>query len=189
MERAALIKSLQSQHRLPLGKIRAIVKASERGEKIEPLVALVQEVFSQDQGKRVDTEQFLAATGMESEYLEQLLDTELLLPLEPGLYDQQDLAMAYVYMHGRNMGMKQGDASFYVRLGKQIVEEEMRLRARLTRDLPPEMDAQMTLALVQSARALRSYVIDRLFQLRIAAMSDLEEPAIPEQEKEDVDGP
>jgi len=188
VERAALIKSLQSRHRLPLHKIKGLLEAGERGEDLAPLMALMEEVFGSDQDETMDTGQFLAAAGMEPEQLQQLLEAEMLLPLEPGVYDQQDLAMARIYVRGWTMGLKPGDADYYVRLGKQIVDGEMRLRARLTRDLPPEMDAQMTLVMVQAARATRAYVIDRLFQHRIAAMEDLKDHQLPDQEKDDEGG-
>lgn len=188
VERAALIKALQSQHRLPLGKIKTILKASEEGQDIAPLLALVQEVFGPDQEEKLDTEQFLAAAGMEPEHLQQLLEAELLLPLEPDQYDRQDLAMARVYVRGRAMGLQSADAHYYVSLGKQMVDEEMRLRSRMTRDLSPEIDAQMTLAMVQSARATRAYVIDRLFQHRIAALEDLKDHKLLDPEKDDEGG-
>ena len=185
VELALLIKSLQSQHRLPLGRIKAIVKPSQRGEEIAPLVTLAQEVFGRNHDEKMNTEQFLAATGMEAEHLEQLLKEELLLPLEPSFFDHEDLAMARIYMRSRSMGMKTGDGAYYVRLGKKIVDQDIRLRSRLTRDLPPELDAQVTLGLVQTARAVRSYVIDRLFQQRIASMGDLKEPHNLEPERDD----
>ncbi len=188
VERAALIKNLQSQHRLPLGKIKGVLEAGERGEDLAPLMALMEEVFGQAPEDKLDTEQFLAAAGMEPEHLEQALAKQMLQPLEPGLYDQQDLAMARIYVRGRAMGLRPEDGEYYVRLGKQIVEEEMRLRARLTRDLPPEMDAQVTLGMVQAARATRAYVIDRLFQHRIAAMGDLKDHQLLDREKDDEGG-
>ncbi|RJX35352.1 MAG: MerR family transcriptional regulator [Desulfarculus sp.] len=188
VERAALIRSLQGQHRLPLGKIKAILQASDQGQDIAPLVALAQEVFGQDQGEKLDTEQLLAATSMEPGHLQQLLEAELLLPLEPGLYDQQDLAMARIYVFGHAQGLRPQDVGYYVRLGRRIVDEEMRLRARLTKDLSPELDAQVTLGMVQAARATRSYVIDRLFQHRIAAAEDLKDHKLLGEGKDDEDG-
>ncbi|MEW5913217.1 MAG: MerR family transcriptional regulator [Thermodesulfobacteriota bacterium] len=175
VERAALVRSLQGQHRLPLNKIRHLLSQHDQGQDIAPLVALAQEVFGLVQDDKLDIKQLLAATGMEPEHLQQLLEAELLLPLEPGLYDQQDLAMARIYVAGRARGIRTQDIAYYVRQGKRIVDEEMCLRARLTKDLPPELDAQVSLGLVQAARATRSYVIDRLFQHRIAAAKDLKD--------------
>lgn len=188
VERVALIRGLQGQHRLPLGKIKSILQASDQGQDIAPLLALAQEIFGRDQGAKMDTQQFLQASGMTSEHLEQLLADELLLPLETGQYDQQDLAMARIYVRGHAQGLKPENVAYYVRLGKKIVDEEMRLRSRLTRDLPPELDAQMTLGLVQAARAARSYVIDRLFQLRVAASENLKDQKLLGEERDDEGG-
>ena len=188
VERAALIKSLQSQHRLPLGKIKGILQASDQGQDIAPLLALAQEIFGRDQGSKMDTKQFLKASGLTPEYLEQLLAVGLLLPLEPGKYDQQDLAMARVYARGHDQGLRPEDVAFYPRLGKKIVDQEMRLRSRLTKDLPTAADARATLGLVQAARATRSYVIDRLFQLRVAASEDLKDQKLLGEDGSDEGG-
>ena len=182
VERAALIKTLQGQHRLPLGKIRQLLKASDQGQDIAPLLDLALEVFGRDQSAKMNTKEFLAASGLTAEKLKQLLAAELLLPLEPGQYDQQDLAMAVIYARGLARGMRPQDAAYYPRLGKKIVDHEMRLRERLTRDLPPAADAQVTLALVQAARATRAYVIDRLFQLRVAASENLRDQSLRQEE-------
>jgi len=47
------------------------------------------------------------------------------------------------------------------------VEAEMEMRKTLTADLHHEADAVATLELTRMARALRSYVIDRVFQRRL----------------------
>ncbi|MCF8033398.1 MAG: MerR family transcriptional regulator [Desulfarculaceae bacterium] len=187
VERAGMIKNLQSQHRLPLGKIKILLEAAEQGQDLAPLLALTQEVFGPAQEELMDTKHFLVATGMEPEQLEGLLASELILPLEPGRFDQQDLAMARVYMRGWNAGLQLGDAEYYVRLGKQIVEQEMRLRNRVTRNLPTAQDAEATLAMVQAARATRAYVIDRLFQHRIAAMGGLKDHQLPPEDGDEQD--
>jgi hypothetical protein len=45
----------------------------------------------------------------------------------------------------------------------------------MTHHLSYEADAERTLMMVRAARATRSYVIDRLFQLRIAASKGLKD--------------
>ena len=83
--------------------------------------------------------------------------------------------MGLLYARGLGMGMEVEDLTFYPVLAKQIVDEEMALRRRLTHDLPAELDAGRTLQLVQAARATRSYVIDRIFRLRVASARDLKD--------------
>jgi hypothetical protein len=98
-----------------------------------------------------------------------------MLPLESGRFDREDVAMGVIYAAGLAQGVKVEDMAFYSRLGKQIVDKEIALRRRLTRHLPDEADAGQTLRLVRAARATRSYVIDRLFQHRVAKARSLKD--------------
>jgi hypothetical protein len=63
----------------------------------------------------------------------------------------------------------------YVALCEKIVGQEMAIRRRLTHHLPYDEDAALTIELVKSARMMRAYLIDRLFQRRVAAMKDLKD--------------
>lgn len=67
------------------------------------------------------------------------------------------------------------DLTYYVELGEKIVDSEIALRNRMTRHLPHNEDAGMTLEMVKNARMSRAYIIDRLFQHRIASMRDLKD--------------
>ena len=51
----------------------------------------------------------------------------------------------------------------------------MAVRKRLTHHLPYDEDAALTIELVKSARMMRAYIIDRLFQSRVADMKDLKD--------------
>ena len=168
VERAQLIKRMQNQHRLPLGKIRMILEAQAKGHDPEALIALGQEVFGREQGPLLGKQEFLRQSGLSRGALEGFQAAGLLLPLEPGHFDQQDLAMGRLLAQAQDRGVGPGDLAYYHRLGSQIVDEEMALRLRLTKDLPPTLDAEVTLTLTQGARAMRGYVIDRLFQHRVA---------------------
>jgi DNA-binding transcriptional MerR regulator len=175
VERLALIKTLQNQHRLPLQKIQRLLDLQDQGQEITPLIELNQAIFGQEGGPLLDRQAFLGATGLNPEQLEQLEAANLLLPLEEGLFDQQDAAMGSLFAGGLARGMTVSDMAFYPRLGKQIVDQEMELRQRLTSHLPLAADVALTLQMVQAARATRSYVIDRLFQKRVAASRDLKD--------------
>jgi len=72
-------------------------------------------------------------------------------------------------------GMDPAEVAFYSELGERIVDHEMRLRAKHTAHLPEEQDAQATLRMVQAARAMRIYVVDRLFMRRVAGAEDLKD--------------
>ena len=67
------------------------------------------------------------------------------------------------------------DLVYYIELGEKIVDHEMRLRRRMTHHLPHDQDAAMSMELVKDARMTRAYIIDRLFQHRVATMRDLKE--------------
>jgi DNA-binding transcriptional MerR regulator len=175
VERLALIKTLQNQHRLPLQKIQRLLDLQDQGQEITPLIELNQAIFGQEGGPLLDRQGFLEATGLEPGQLKQLEAANLLLPLEEGLFDQQDVAMGNLFAGGLARGMTVADMVFYPRLGKQIVDQEMELRQQLTSHLPISQDAALTLQMVQAARATRSYVIDRLFQKRVAASRDLKD--------------
>lgn len=175
VERARQVKHMQSHHRLPLGKIKVVLEAQDRGEDPEALIALGQEIFGREQGPLLNKQEFLRQSGLGRKALEAFQDAGLLLPLEPGRFDQRDLAMGRLLAQAQARGVGPGDLAYYNRLGRQIVDEEMALRRRITRDLPFTADAQMTLALTQAARAMRGYVIDRLFQHRVAGARHLKD--------------
>lgn len=176
LERLALIKTLQTRHRLPLGKIRSLLALREQGQDISPLIELNQAIFGQEAGPLLERPAFLEATGLTAAQLDDLLAAGLLLPLQQDQFDQQDLAMGGLYASGLARGLTVQDMSFYPRLGRQMVDQEMALRHRLTSHLPIAQDAALTLQMVQAARATRGYVIDRLFQKRVAASRDLKDP-------------
>lgn len=175
VELTQLIKRMQNQHRLPLGKIRVILEAQAQGQDPEALIALGQEVFGREQGPILNKQEFLRQSGLGRKALEAFQEAGLLLPLEPGRFDQQDLAMGRLLAGALGRGVGPEDLAFYHRLGSKIVDEEMALRSRITKELPPTADAEITLALTQAARATRGYVIDRLFQHRVAGARHLKD--------------
>jgi len=178
LERLALIKTLQTRHRLPLQKIKHLLSLRDQGQEITPLIELNQAIFGEGGGPLLDRQAFCQATGLSPEQLDQLVAANLLLPLQDSLFDQQDAAMGPLYAGALGRGLTVGDMAFYPRLGKQIVDQEMGLRHRLTSHLPITQDAALTLQMVQGARATRSYVIDRLFQRRVAASRDLKDEGL-----------
>lgn len=175
IERLRFIKTMQNNHRLPLSKIRSLLAWRAEGQDVTLRVELVKGVFGESQGPLLDEAAFCQATGLTPDQTKELVRARLLLPLESGHFDQEDVGMGLLYARGLSQGVKVEDLTFYPSLAKQIVDEEMALRHRLTHDLPDEVDAGRTLQLVQAARAMRSYVIDRLFRLRIASAKDLKD--------------
>lgn len=175
IERLRFIKTMQNTHRLPLSKIKNLMAWRAEGQDVTLRVELVKGVFGESHGPLLDEAAFCQATGLTPDQTKELVRARLLLPLESGHFDQEDVGMGLLYARGLALGMKVEDLTFYPLLAKQIVDEEMALRRRLTHDLPAELDAGRTLQMVQAARATRSYVIDRIFRLRIAAARDLKD--------------
>ena len=183
VDRLAFIKEMQTRHRLPLASIKKLLAAREQGQEVEHLARLNLIIFGEDSGDSVGSREFCSRTGLEPDQLEELLRAGLILPLTPGRFDQRDLALGQVFARASKQGITCEDLIFYHRLGSEMVDMEMELRQRLTSHLPDSVDAEMTGRMVQSARAVREYVIDRIFQLRVAAHKSLKDPGLPKGRK------
>jgi hypothetical protein len=83
--------------------------------------------------------------------------------------------MGKMYATVAAYGLGSEDMTEYVAMCDKIVDHEMAIRKRLTHHLPYAEDAALTIELVKSARMMRAYIIDRLFQSRVAAMTDLKD--------------
>ena len=175
VERAAFIRDLQTRHRLPLDKIRNLVRLREEGQEVAPLVDLLHAIFGEAAGPLMDLDAFCRASGLTPAQVKALRRRRLLLPLSEAGFDQADLAAGLRLAGALARGLMPSDLAYYAELGEQIVEREWELRARLTASLSVEQDAALSLQMVQAARAMRGYVIDRLFQLRVAQSRDLKD--------------
>ncbi|MCB2189068.1 MAG: MerR family transcriptional regulator [Deltaproteobacteria bacterium] len=167
--RIAQIRLMQSRHRLSLADIGLLLTRQEQGGDITPLLAVREAVFSKGSGPGLDLAGFAQAVGLEPGDVAKLLEIGVLRPLEPGVFDEEDLALGHVLKTLRGLGVWPGQGSFYPRLAREIVDEELALRRRVVADLEPAANAAATLELIRAARVLRSYVIDREFQHRILA--------------------
>lgn len=175
VERLARIKHLQMEHGLSLDRIGKLLRSEDQGRDITPLVELNRTIFGDSSGAKVDLDAFCKRSGLTIEQAGELLNAGMLLPLEPEQYDEQDIALGAVIAQGLANGLTVDDMSFYNELGRQIVNHEMALRRKVTVDLPFEQDAETTKRMVTHARAMRSYIIDRIFQHRIAKSKHLKD--------------
>lgn len=178
IERIKYIKTIQSRYAFPLGKIKMILARKDQGKDAVPLIELSETIFGSADGTPLNEAAFRDATGLSSKQIKALIESALLLPLEKGRYNEQDAAIGRIYARGLALGITVSDMAFYAVAAKQIVDEEMRLRARFTAHLPEDQDAGLTQGLVQAARATRNYVIDRTFQRRIAAAVHLKDEGL-----------
>jgi DNA-binding transcriptional MerR regulator len=174
--RIQYIQHLQRRHRLSLSEIKQML--AQKGQNLDFSIfsELDTIIFGQMRDTRLlNASDFCATTGLNREQLKDLLTAKLLLPLQEDFFDPQDIGMGKMYAAVSAFGLRSEDMTEYVALCEKIVDHEMAVRKRLTHHLPYDQDAALTIELVKSARMMRAYIIDRLFQNRVAAMNDLKD--------------
>lgn len=175
IERLRLIRRLQERHRLSLAEIRRIIEGADPAD-ITLRLELNDIIFGRRRKRPpLDSRAFCRRAGLKPPELERLLEARLLLPLVPGRFDAEDLAMGKVAARALRAGIRAEDLAYYAAIGEKIVDCEMALRNRMTGHLSDAEDAALTIEMVKSARLCRAYVIDRLFQHRVAGMRRLKE--------------
>jgi DNA-binding transcriptional MerR regulator len=175
VDRAKFIRSMQEKYSFPLERIRKLLTSMDEGRDIAPLVELDTVIFGTKEIPELDQKAFEEATGLTGEQIAELMTAQLLLPLKEGLFADEDVEAGRVFAVSFARGLKATDLSYYAAIAKDIVDHEMRLRKRLTDRLPDGEDARVTAQLTQGARLLRNYVIDRVFQRRVAAATSLKD--------------
>jgi DNA-binding transcriptional MerR regulator len=175
VERAKYIKTIQGTYSFPLDKIKKLLLAKDEGKDITALIELNAVVFGPSEGEALDGEAFRRTTGLTRPQVSELLEANLLMPLEKGVFRRDDIDVGRIYAAAFTRGLKASDLAFYATIAKELVKHEMRLRQRLTGHLPDDRDAQLSADLTRGARALRKYIIDRVFQRRVAGAETLKD--------------
>jgi len=188
IERIEFIKAMQEKYAFPLSKIRMLLSRKERGMDVTPLIELSATIFGNSDSPPLNEAEFCLAAGLKPGEVRKLIKSGLLIPLEKGKFNQQDVAVCGVYGRCFALGAGAADLAFYAEAAKMIVDMEMRLRSKLTGDLPDEQDAEVTRRMVVGARVVRNYVIDRTFQKRVASAGDLKDTTLLTGEKSTTDG-
>ena len=175
VERITFIKVLQSKYRLSLAMIKKFLEEGLSGPELDPILELRSFIFGEPETRELlDREAFCRATGLTVPEVEEWQRAGLLLPLDSDRFDAEDLAIGRILRGCRELGITPAEASFYPRLAREIVDHEMALRDRLIQGLSLEDNATRTLELTRSARALRPYIIDRIFQRRVLARKSID---------------
>lgn len=169
------IQTAQANYRLSLREIKRLLQDTRLEDDLSLQLELHDMIFSQEGEQPLDEADFRDITGLSRAALAELLERGLLLPRTPGCFDSGDVAMGKILAQQHDLGLAPSDVQYYVDLGRQIVDEEIALRQRLTHPLSREEDVAMTMLLVRHARAMRTYVIDRTFQQRIGRMRSLKD--------------
>jgi DNA-binding transcriptional MerR regulator len=173
-QRALLVRQLQTHKRLTLAEIKEYMAGVRDPREIEAVLKLEKVVFGENQvGARYTRARFLQATGLEEAVLDRLLKAALIVPVEEDAFDDEDVAAARVIARSLSFGLRVGDFAHYTRAARELVEKDLRLRARLTRSLDPAEDAERTTEMTRNARFFREYVFDRTFIRAVSRMLTL----------------
>lgn len=175
-DRIKFIQHMQHHHRLSLAEIKQILQSNAGEADLLIRLELNDIIFGKPrQGNLIDKTSFRKATGLTGQQLDDLLSMKLLMPLNTNRFDPEDVDMGLMYARGFSRGLRLEDLGYYLELGEKIVDREMALRRQMTSHLPDEEDATFTIEMVKNARMCRAYIIDRLFQHRVAAMRSLKD--------------
>jgi len=177
IEKILAIRHLQERRYFPLSVIKNILRRMDQGLSLDEAEAIEDAVFGDQADSSdniMDKAQFLEASGLSQDELQTALKIGLIIPYlqEKGrtLYNQEDLRFAKdVLKRILSLGQDLHDLSFYVDLGKQIVDHEMNLRKNAVKDLSKQDNIRITTEISRMADFLRGYIIRRQFQRRVQA--------------------
>ncbi len=175
VERIQAIRHLQETKYFPLSVIRNILRRMDKGLSLEEAEAIEDAVFgvSSEAGNiMVEKGDFLRQTGLTEEQLQMAQKTGLLMPYmqEKGkvLYDQEDIRFARdILKKIMDFGLDIRKLDFYVRLGNEIIDQEISLRKDAVHGTSAKENIRITTDISRVAEFLRSYILKRLFQRRI----------------------
>jgi DNA-binding transcriptional MerR regulator len=178
IEKIHAIRHLQERRYFPLSVIKNILRRMEKGLSLDEAEAIENVVFgsSPDTPEKVmDKAKFLEAAGISNDELQTALKIGLIIPFlqEKGrtFYNQEDVRFAREVLRKIiSFGQDLYELSFYVDLGKQIVEAEMNLRKDAVKGKSQQENIRITTEISRMADLLRGYIIRRLFQRRVQAV-------------------
>lgn len=178
IENILAIRHLQERKYFPLSVIKNILRRMDQGLSLDEAEAIEDAVFGaqpETPDNVMDKAQFLEASGLTNDELLTSLKIGLMIPYlqEKGrtLYNQEDVRFAReVLKKIISFGQDLHELSFYVELGKQIVDHEMNLRKFAVKGKTQQENIRVTTEISKMADLLRGYIIRRLFQRRVQAV-------------------
>jgi DNA-binding transcriptional MerR regulator len=178
IENILAIRHLQERKYFPLSVIKNILRRMDQGLSLEEAEAIEDAVFGaqpETPDTVMDKAKFLEASGLTNDDLLTALKIGLMIPYlqEKGrtLYNLEDVRFAReVLKKIISFGQDLHELSFYVELGKQIVDHEMNLRKVAVKGKTQQENIRVTTEISKMADLLRSYIIRRLFQRRVQAV-------------------
>jgi DNA-binding transcriptional MerR regulator len=178
IENILAIRHLQERKYFPLSVIKNILRRMDQGLSLDEAEAIEDAVFGaqpETPDNVMDKAQFLVASGLTNDELLTSLKIGLMIPYlqEKGrtLYNLEDVRFAReVLKKIISFGQDLHELSFYVELGKQIVDHEMNLRKFAVKGKTQQENIRVTTEISKMADLLRGYIIRRLFQRRVQAV-------------------
>lgn len=178
IDKIQAIRHLQERKYFPLSVIKNILRRMDQGMSLDDAEAIEDAVFgtqAEVSGQVVDKAGFLKATGLTEDELQMATRMGILIPYlqEKGrtLYNQEDVRFGRdVLKKIISFGQDLHDLGFYVELGRQIVDHEMKLRRSAVKGRSPQENIKITTEISKMADFLRSYVLRRLFQRKVQAV-------------------
>jgi len=178
IDKIQAIRHLQERKYFPLSVIKNILRRMDQGMSLDDAEAIEDAVFgtqAEVSGQVADKAGFLKATGLTEDELQMAIRMGILIPYlqEKGrtLYNQEDVRFGRdVLKKIISFGQDLHDLGFYVELGRQIVDHEMKLRRSAVKGRSPQENIKITTEISKMADFLRSYVLRRLFQRKVQAV-------------------
>ena len=174
VETLQTIKKLQETRYYPLAIIKNILTRMRDGVLIEDAIAIEQVIFGTQTERPISQEKFQEITGLSSSELINAEKMGLMMPyaLENGkyFYDHDDIRFGIeVIKELPSMGINIRGFNFYLELGRQIADNEVRFRRKAVDGLSKQDDACVTKELAKKVEFIRAYILKRLFQRRVQA--------------------
>jgi DNA-binding transcriptional MerR regulator len=174
VEKLRSIRQLQERRYYPLSVIRNILKRMDEGLKLEEAEAIEHVIFGTQTDCPIDLRGFLEKTGLSKEDVRTAEACGLLMPyIQEGsrkLYDHEDIRFAQeVFKPIKDQGGDIKVLDFYVDLGRQILEKEMKLRRLAVKGKSKQENIRLTTQISTMAEFMRGYVLKRLFQRMVQA--------------------
>lgn len=177
VEKIQAIRHLQETKYFPLSVIRNILRRMDEGMSLEEAEAIEDAIFGTQPDAAdimVDKKDFLKHTGLSSDEFQEAVKIGLLMPYlqEKGrtCFNAEDIRFGRdVLKRIIDFGQDMNELKFYVDLGSEIVDNEIRLRRQAVQGKATQENIRITTEISKMADFLRTYIMKRLFQRRIQA--------------------
>lgn len=178
VERLLFIKEIQAVRELPLKAIKRLLKEKEEGREIAPMLELQDVLFGQRDRRRVNAPGFRSETGLTNSQMKMVSAAGIILPLEDGRYDHEDLEIGKLLRKAFDLGLNPDELTFINDLGQPIIDKQMAYRYAYTKDLSFEEDAVLTKEVAILVWAITPYVLRRILQRRLIKIKGLKDPTL-----------